>query len=193
MSPMPPRMITAMPLCSIGWPISGNTALEYSAINTPPMPPSAAATNEVSRNRPSTLMPSSAAAFGDSAMARSARPSWVRRITSSSPAISANDSTMMAISSMLICTGPRCSWRSGTTSDGKRRFSAPNRPCAALLKKMATPIVAIIGIRCGALRARKGLSTSTSISSPTRPLSRNATTSAAQSGNPSRTTASSAA
>ena len=104
-------------------------------------------------------MPSSIAAFGDSAIARSARPSWVLRITIKSPAISANESRTIASSSTLICTPQKWSCRSGTSSLGKRWFSAPKMPCAALLKKIARPIVAIIGIRCGALRWRSGLST----------------------------------
>ena len=92
---------------------------------------------------------------------------------------------MIATSSTLICTPAKCSCSSGSRSLGKRRFSAPNTPCDALLKKIAMPMVAIIGIRCGALRRRSGLSTSTSISSPTTPLTRNAASSAAQSGNDS--------
>ena len=97
-------------------------------------------------------MPSSAAALGDSAMARKARPSCVLRMTIMSTAINANESTMIATSSTLIWMPPNCSCLSGTMSDGKRRFSAPNTPCTALLKKMAMPMVAIIGIRCGAWR-----------------------------------------
>ena len=49
MSPMPPRMMTAMPLCSMGWPMSGKSAFEYSPISTPATPPAAAA-NEVVMN-----------------------------------------------------------------------------------------------------------------------------------------------
>ena len=47
---MPPRMMTAMPLCSMGWPMSGKSAFEYSPISTPATPPSAAAANEVVMN-----------------------------------------------------------------------------------------------------------------------------------------------
>ena len=103
-------------------------------------------------------------------------------MTSMSAAISANERTMIATSSSLIWTPANWSCLSGTMSDGKRRLSAPNTPCTALLKKIAMPMVAIIGIRCGALRLRKGRSTSTSITSPSRPLASNATNSATQSG-----------
>ena len=52
------------------------------------------------------------------------------------------------------------------------------------------PMVAIIGIRCGALRLRSGFSTSTSMTRPKRPDTTNANGSAAHSGNPKRATAS---
>ncbi len=78
----------------------------------------------------------------------------------------------------------------GIVPDGKRMFAAPKMPCAALLSAMPMPIVAIIGIRCGALRRRSGFSTSTSIRSPTTPATANANGSASASGHPKRDTAS---
>ncbi len=179
---MPPRMITAMPLCSIGWPISGNRALEYRPISTPEMPPRPAAANDVSMNRPSTLMPSSRAAFGDSAIARSARPSCVFFSVSISTVISTNDSRMMPSSSTVTLTPAICSESCGSTSLGKRWFSAPNVPCTRLFIARPRPIVAIIGIRWGASRLRSGLSTRRSISRPTAPENTNANTMAAHSG-----------
>src|SRR2546422_8093206 len=50
-------------------------------------------------------------------------------------------------------------------STGKRLFSAPNSPWAPLVNMMATPMVAIMGIRCGELRRRRRRNTSTSIAS----------------------------
>ena len=54
---------------------------------------------------------------------------------------------------------------SDTVPAGKRRFSAPKMPCMVLLIAMPTPMVAIIGIRCGA-PPRSGLSTRKSIAEP---------------------------
>ncbi len=182
-----------MPFSSMDLPISGYSALEYSPISTPATPPSPAATNEVSMNRPSTLMPSSQAARGDSAMARSARPSWVFCSASSSTAISAKDRKMMPSSSAVMSTPPSDRLRCDTSPAGKRMFCAPKTPCTTLVRIMPTPMVAIIGIRCGAPRARKGRSTSTSISRPTAPAKPKATNKAVHSGKAQWATACSAA
>ena len=107
----------------------------------------------------STLMPSSQAALGDSAMARSARPNCVRRMTYISTAISANDRKMMPSSMTVRCRPAISMTSSGTVPCGKRRLLAPKMPWAPLFRMMPTPIVAIMGIRWGALRLRSGLST----------------------------------
>src|SRR5574340_812578 len=138
-------------------------------------------------------MPSRYAARGDSAIARSARPSWVFFSASSSTAMSANDRKMIPSSSAVTSTPPKLSVRSGSNPAGNRMFCAPKIPCTALVRMMPTPIVAIIGIRCGAPRARNGRSTSRSITSPTQPLAANAATSAPHSGSARCATACSAA
>ena len=49
--------------------------------------------------------------------------------------------------SKLTCRPPTLTLASDTVPAGKRRLSAPNRPCARLVKMMATPMVAIIGAK----------------------------------------------
>ncbi|MOA21072.1 hypothetical protein D3C78_1415500 [compost metagenome] len=92
-------------------------------------------------------------------MARSARPNCVRRITYISTAISANDRKMMPSSMTVRCRPATSITSSGTVPCGKRRLLAPKMPWAPLFRMMPTPMVAIMGIKCGALRLRSGLST----------------------------------
>ena len=102
-------------------------------------------------------------------MARSARPSWVRCSDSISTPISTNDASTMPSSSTVTWMPANTSASSGMVPGGKRRFSAPKMPWMPLFRMMATPMVAIIGIRWGALRLRSGLSTSTSTRNPSTP------------------------
>jgi len=88
----------------------------------------------------------------------------------------------MPSSSAVRCRPPSESDSSDTVPAGKRRFSAPKMPCMVLLIAMPTPMVAIIGIRCGAPRARDHVSTRKSIASPSPPQSRKANSSPAHSG-----------
>ncbi|MCY1380392.1 hypothetical protein D9M69_682090 [compost metagenome] len=66
----------------------------------------------------------------------------------------------MMPSSMTVRCRPAISiTSSGTVPCGKRRLLAPKMPWAPLFRMMPTPMVAIMGIRWGALRLRSGLST----------------------------------
>ena len=97
----------------------------------------------------------------------------------------------MIASSIAVTPMPAISIASfGIVPAGKRMFCAPKRPCAVLLSAIAMPMVAIIGIRWGALRRRSGFSTSTSISRPQTADTTNANGSAAHSGKPKRASAS---
>ena len=165
----------------------------------PASPPSAEEMNRVEAKIRFTSMPSRVAALRFSATARSARPTWVKRITEPSTSISTMVVTRMPSLVPSMVSPARCSVGLGTVPLGKRTELAPS--CQSQEKRLpevacstsatkirASPMVEMSAEIGGACRRRSGRSATYSMTSPSSPQTRTARIAASQKGAPWRAT-----
>ena len=143
---MPPRMMTAMPLCSMGWPMSGKSAFEYSPISTPATPPSAGGERSGDEQffNIDAQQPGGLGRFGDGAQrAAELRAAHDEHQHGHQREGHEDDAQL---DHGQVQTGDLDHFL-GHGAVREAQVAGAEMPCAALFRMMPTPMVAIMGIR----------------------------------------------